>query len=206
MIAKLLTPVATATFSFVLSLALGVGLCWHAIVPLLQQTAAAHAPKEQTELKRKGWDFWTIEIENLSVELKGERERLHKEKDLLDQREARISAEEKELAKVRTDVEGLRKEIADRVIEITVDEQKNIRSLAQIYTNLSAPAVVAIFREMDDTTAVKILSLMKQDIVGPIFEQMSKTPAADGTPMARRAAILTEKIRLMKASKPASPS
>ena len=206
MIAKLLSPVVTAAFSLLLSLAVGVGLCWQAIVPLLQQAAAAHAPKEPTEFKRKGWDFWTIEIENLSAELKGERERLHKEKDLLDQREARITAEEKELAKVRTDVEGLRKEIADRVIEISADEQKNIRSLSQTYTNMGAPAVVAIFKEMDDTTVVKIISLMKSDIIGPILEQMSKTPGADGIPMARRAAILTEKLRLMKASKPATPS
>lgn len=206
MIAKLLHPVTTAAFSLVLSLVVGVGASWHSIVSLLQDAALARQPKEPSELKRKGWDFWTIEIENLSNELKGERERQHKQADLLDQRAARLAAEEKELAKVRTDIESLRKEIADRVIEISVDEAKNIRSLAQTYTNLSPKAVVAIFREMDDTTAVKILALMKSDVVGPIFEQMAQTAGADGTPMARRAAILSEKLRLMKASKPTSPS
>lgn len=206
MMTKLLSPAVTAAFGLLLSVAVGVGLCWQSIVPLLQQATAVHVPKEQTELKRKGWDFWTIEIENLSNELKGERERLHKQSDLLDQRAARLTAEEKELAKVRAEMEGIRKDIADRVIEISVDEQKNIRSLSQTYTNMDAKAVVAIFREMDDTTAVKILSLMKADIVGPIFETMSLTPGTDGTPMARRAAILSEKLRLMKATKPASPS
>ena len=58
--------------------------------------------------------------------------------------------------------------------------------------------------ELDDTTAVKILSLMKADIVGPIFEEMSKTATADGMPLARRAALLSEKLRLMKSSKQSS--
>ena len=207
MMTKLLNPAITAALGLCLSVAVGVGLCWRTLVPMLQQAAATvHPPEAQTELKRKGWDFWTIEIDNLSTELKGERERLHKESDLLDQRAARLAAEEKELAKVRADIEGLRKEIADRVIEISTDELKNIRSLSQTYTNLTPRAVVAIFREMDDTTAVKILSLMKADTVGPIFEQMSQTAGADGTSMARRAAILSEKLRLMKASKPATTS
>ena len=206
MIAKLLHPVATATFSLVLSLAVGLAASWRALGPLLAQASAAHVVKAPTELRKKGWDFWTIEIDNLSTELKGERERLHKQSDLLDQRAARAAAEEKELAKIRADIEALRKDIADRVIEITADEQKNIRTLSQTYANLTPRAVVAIFREMDDNTAVKILSLMKPDVVGPIFEQMSQTAGADGTPLARRAAILSEKLRLMKASKPASPN
>jgi hypothetical protein len=36
--------------------------------------------------------------------------------------------------------------------------------------------------------------------VGPIFEEMAKTSAPDGT-LARRAALLSEKLRLMKSSK-----
>src|SRR5258708_1438190 len=122
----------------------------------------------------------------------------------MDQRSARLVSEEKELAKVRSDIDTLRREIADRVIEITADEQKTLRALSQTYTNLTPRAAVAIFKERDDTTAVKILSLMKPDVVGLIFEQMSATANSDGTPLARRAAILSEKLRLMKASKPAA--
>jgi flagellar motility protein MotE (MotC chaperone) len=206
MISKLQNPIFAAAFSLALSVAVGVTLCARMIEPLLQQAVIASLPKEPTELKRKGWDFWTIEIENLSNELKDERARLHKEADQLDQRAARLSAEEKELAKVRSDIAAMRQEIADRVVEITADEQKNVRTLAQTYTNLTPRAVVAIFREMDDATAVKILSLMKPDVVGPIFEQMSLTAGADGTPLARRAAILSEKLRLVKASKPSTSS
>ena len=101
------------------------------------------------------------------------------------------------------DIEAMRAEIGRKVIEITADESKNLRTLAQTYSNLTPKGAVAILREMDDTTVVKILSLMKSDAVGPIFEEMAKTTAPDGT-LARRAALLSEKLRLMKAAR--SPS
>ena len=203
MITKLQNPVAALVLSLVLSVSLGVALCWRTAGPLLQLAAAARI-KPVASKKEKGWDFWTIEIENLSNELKEERARLHQQADLLDQRAARVTAEEKELGKIRADIETLRKEISGRVIEISADETKNLKTLAQTYTNLSPHAAVAILREMDDVTTVKILSLMKPDVVGALFEEMSRTPDNDGT-LARRAALLTEKLRLMKAAKPASP-
>ena len=204
MIAKLQNPIACASLGVVLSVGLGVGLSWRTLKPVIEQAAASRPAKEPTELKRKGWDFWTIEIENLSNELKEERERLKKQAELLDQRAARLGAEEKEFAKLRADVEALRKQIADKVIEISADESKNIRSLAATYSSLTPRGAVAILRELDDTTAVKILSLMKPDVVGPIFEEMAR--AGSDAPLARRAALLSEKLRLMKSSKPGSPS
>ena len=204
MIARLQHPLAYGPISLVLSLAVGVAACWQPITEMIAQASVPLPPVEGTELKKKGWDFWTIEIENLSEELRQERERLRKQADLLDQRAARLASEEKEFAKLRADVEALRNEIHLKVIEISVDEAANLRKLSQTYANLSPRAVVAIVREMDDNTAVKIFSLMKPDIVGPIFEEMSRG-SADGE-LARRAAILSEKLRLMKANKPAPTS
>ena len=130
---------------------------------------------------------------------------MKKQAELLEQRATRLAAEEKEFAKLRADIEGMRKQISDRFIEITADETKNIRSLAATYANLTPRAAVAILREMDDSTAVKILSVMKADIVGPIFEEMSKASSTD-TSLAKRAALLSEKLRLMKSSKSGSTS
>jgi len=203
MIAKLQNPILAAAVSLLISVALGAGVCARALGPLLEQAAAARAKKPVTELKQKGWDFWTIEIDNLSNELKDERGRLRKQSELLDQREVRMAAERKELAAIRGELDGMRHEIADKVITIRADEAKNLRSLAQTYTNLTPRAAVAIIREMDDVTAVKILYLMKPDVVGPIFEELSRTAGTDGT-LARRAAILSEKLRVMDNNKPAS--
>lgn len=206
MIAKLQSPFAAAGLGAMLSLAVGIFMSARVLEATLKQTAAAaaaEARKEPEELKRKGWDFWTIEIENLSNELKEERVRLKKQAELLDQRAARLAAEEKEFAKLRADVAAMRKEIADKVIEISADEAKNLRTLSQTYANLTPRAAVAIIKELDDTTAVKILSLMKADVVGPIFEEMSKASGAD-TALAKRAALLSEKLRLMKSTKSAT--
>ena len=190
-------------FGFVVSVGAGAALSWKALRPLVEAAAAVPAHPEPVELKKKGWDFWTIEIENLSNELKEERNRMRKQAEALEQRAARLAAEEKEFAKLRANIEALRKEIADKVIEITADEAKNLRALAQTYATLTPRAAVTILRELDDTTAVKILALMKPDTVGPIFEEMSKPSASDGQ-LARRAAMLSEKLRLIKASKPSS--
>jgi flagellar motility protein MotE (MotC chaperone) len=157
------------------------------------------------EKKAQGWDFWTIEIDNLASELKEEKSRQHKQADLLDQRSARLDAEKLELEKLRVSIETMRKEIGEKVIEIHADETRNLRALAQTYTNLTPRAAVAIIREMDDNTVVKILSLMKPDVIAPIFEEMSKTVDKDGL-LARRVAVLSEKLRLLKSTKTASNS
>jgi flagellar motility protein MotE (MotC chaperone) len=147
--------------------------------------------------RSQGWDFWTIEVENLTTELKDEKERLRKRSDDLDQREARLAAERKELDRIRTDDEAVCAELDARIVSIRSDEAKNLHSLAQTYTNLTPHAAVIILGEMDDPTAVKILSLMKPDVVGPIFEDMARTSGPDGA-LARRAAAFSDKLRLMK--------
>lgn len=205
MIAKLQSPVAFISASLVLSLAVGVAASWRALSSTLSQVAVVRPKEAPAELKQKGWDFWTIEIENLANELKEEKVRLKKEAELLDQRSTRLAAEEKEFAKIRAEVEAMQKQISDRVVEINADEAKNVRSLAATYTNLTPRAAVAIFREMDDSTAVKILSVMKADVVGPIFEEMSRSAGSD-TALAKRAALLSEKLRMMKSTKSGTSS
>lgn len=206
MISKLQNPIVVACLSVMLSVGMGVSLSWRALSAILeQQPPPKKHDMEPEELQRKGWDFWTIEMENLSSELKEERARLAKQAELLEQRAARVAAEEKEFAKLRAAVEVLRTQIEARIIEITADESKNIRGLAAAYTNLTPRAAVAILREMEDITAVKILSLMKADVIGPIFEEMSRPGEADSS-LVQRAAMLSEKLRLMKASKTGNPS
>ncbi len=204
MTALLRNPLVTAPVALVLALAVGFASFWRAAAPLLEQALLARAKAAATTKpkKEKGWDFWTIEIENLSNELKDERARVRKQSDLLDQREVRIAAERKELEAMRNELDGLRHDLADKVVSIRADEAKNLRGLSQTYTNLTPRAAVAIIRELDDATVVKILFLMKPDVVGPIFEEMSRTAGSDGT-LARRVAILSEKLRVMNGSKPA---
>jgi flagellar motility protein MotE (MotC chaperone) len=195
-------PAIVSVLALVLGAAAGLLPLWHAGDQLVTQALALRSAKAKHN-KAQGWDFWTIEIDNLASELKEEKARLGKQAELLDQRTARLAAEQQELDKVRSSVEATRKEIGERVIEITADEARNLRTLAQTYTNLTPRAAVAIIREMDDVTVVKILALMKPEVVAPIFEEMSKASDRDSV-LARRAAVLSEKLRLMKTVKTAS--
>jgi flagellar motility protein MotE (MotC chaperone) len=193
-------PAIVAALGIFAGTAVGIGWFWRAADTLVMHAIASLPPKPIEESRVQGWDFWTIEIDGLASELKEERARLRQQAELLNQRAARVAAEQQELAKIRTDLEAMRTEIVRKIIEVTADESKNLRTLAQTYSGLTPKGAVAILREMDDTTIVKILSLMKSESVGPIFEEMAKTSAPDGT-LARRAALLSEKLRLMKSSK-----
>jgi flagellar motility protein MotE (MotC chaperone) len=203
---KLTNPIVAAVLAIIMGTGTGLYTFWRAAGAVLEQ-AVKNVPHSKEAVpaaeRERGWNFWTIEIENLANELKGERDRQHKLGEQLDHRETQMAAERQELNKIRTEIEGLRQEIATKVVEINADELKNIRGLAQTYSTLTPHAAVAIIREMDDTMAVKILSVMKPDVVAPIFEEMSKTAGADG-PMARRAALLSDRLRLMKTAKASS--
>jgi flagellar motility protein MotE (MotC chaperone) len=204
MISRLQSPVFVALLALFAGLGTGVGWFWKSADPLVAAARlAAIKPPPVAPEREKGWDFWTVEIDNLSSELKGEKARLRKEGEQIELRAARLAAEQQELDKVRSELEGMRREIDEKTIQISADEAKNLRSLAQTYANLSPRAAVAIIAEMDDVTVVKIFSLMKPDVVAPIFEEMSRStgPGLAGA-AARRAAVLSEKLRLMKSSKP----
>ncbi len=179
--------------------AAGLYPIWKSGAKLVESIVVARAIAEK-EKKAQGWDFWTIEIDNLASELKDEKARLRQVAEQLDLRAARLDSEQQELDGLRKEIERMRTEISEKVIEINNDESKNLRTLAQTYGNLSPTAAVAIIRELDDKTAVKILSLMKPEVVSPIFEEMSRSNSNDG-PMARRAALIFEQMRLLKSKK-----
>jgi flagellar motility protein MotE (MotC chaperone) len=202
---KLTSPLVAAILGLVLGLGTGLFTFYRAAQVAFDRAVslAPHKDKLINEERERGWNFWTIEIEELANELKGERDRIRKQSEQLDRREAQLASERQELNKVRTEIEGIRQEIAAKIIEVNADESKNIRSLASTYTSLTPKAAVAIIRELDDVTVVKILSVMKADVVAPIFEEMSRTAGPDGS-LAKRAAILSDRIRLIKSTKTAA--
>ena len=202
---KLTSPLVAAILGLVLGLGTGLFTFYRAAQVAFDRAVslAPHKDKLINEERERGWNFWTIEIEELANELKGERDRIRKQGEQLERREAQLASERQELNKVRTEIEGIRQEIAAKIIEVNADESKNIRSLASTYTSLTPKAAVAIIRELDDVTVVKILSVMKADVVAPIFEEMSRTAGPDGS-LAKRAATLSDRIRLIKSTKTAA--
>ena len=201
---KLANPIVVIVLGLVFGVGTTLGVLMQASSRLLAgaaAVAAAHKAAKTGAEPEKHWDFWTVEMENLANDLKEERALLKQRSEQLDQREARMQLELQELEKTRQQIEAMRTAIDQRLAEVTAGEATNLKKLAQTYSVLTPKAAVTIFREMDDTMVVKLLALMKPDVVGAIFEEMSKQSASDPA-LAKRAAQLSERLRLIKVYKP----
>jgi flagellar motility protein MotE (MotC chaperone) len=133
-----------------------------------------------------------------------------REASLLEQQK-RLASERLELERTRASLEIMRKQVDEYITEAkrlqmkanseeAAMETKNLKTLVQTYSNMSPKACVAILREMEDATAVKILALMKVDVVASLFEEMAKQAAGDPQ-MAKRAAKLSEGVKNQRSSK-----
>jgi hypothetical protein len=196
-------PIVLIVLGLILGVGTGLGAFWKAAAPLVQQARLAKVKAVNEGKPDAPWDFWTIEIENLAGELKDMKAALKKREEELATREARLIAERQELLKQRAELEALRTDIGKSMTEIQADEMKNLKNLVSLYSNLTPKATLTVFKEMDDVTVVKLLALMKPDVMSPLFEEMTKQAGSDPT-MAKRAAVFTEKLRLMKSAKTAN--
>lgn len=173
---------------------------------VLPEVAALRTPAsllpDKTGVPPRLWSFRTDAIDELIRELHAEREKVAEDGKAAITMQARAASERAELEKKRAEIQALRDEIEQRVVEIQEQEIRNLKTLAQTYSVMNASAAVAILREMDENSAVKILATMKVDRVGPILGEMAKTPDRAGEEtMARRAARITDKLRLLKPAK-----
>jgi flagellar motility protein MotE (MotC chaperone) len=197
-------PWFAAVLIVLLQPAVALFLVWKSAPAIVATLTAAAAPVEEPmrpKEARAPWNMWTPEIEKIAAELKDARAALQEREQAVAMREARIAAEQTELARTRKEIELQRAEIGRLLTEISTDEMKNLKSLAQTYSGLTPKGAVAIFNEMDDTTVVKILALTKSDVVAAVFEEMAKDKSEKSN-LAQRAAVLSERLRLMKSTKP----
>jgi len=146
------------------------------------------------------FDFLTQSIDDLVANLQEERAKVEERERLMEDLEERLNSEREELIRLRSEIETYRDELASKVFELEASEEKNLKSLATTYANISPEAAVAIFAEMDDVFVVKIMSYMPVDAVAPIFQSMSRIQGEDG-PMSERVARFSEMMRLKIDSK-----
>ena len=183
--------------------ALSLGTTTVLLLPELDALGAGKVVvPDKTGVPPRLWSFKTDAVDELIKELGAERGKLADDQKSAVTMQSQAASERAELEKKRTEIQALRDEIDQRVVEIQEQELKNLKTLAQIYSAMNPPAAVAILREMDENAAVKILATMKVDRVGPILGDMAKAADRAGEEtMARRAARITDKLRLLKPAK-----
>ncbi len=164
-------------------------------------------PVELTKLPPRLWNFNSDAVSQLIADLNSGREKLAADQKGVTTLKAQLDAEKAELEKLRTELQQMRLEIDERVLEIQDSEIKNLKTLAQTYSAMPPVQAVAIFREMDENTIVKVLACMKVDKTGPILGEMGKIQEKAGEEsMAKRAARISDKLRLIKPLKKETPA
>jgi len=141
------------------------------------------------------WYFKTEEIDKYVDELKERETDLDEREASLKNLEAHLAVEREELEDLKTEIERRHKALSDQIMIVRKNEITNLRTLANSYSNITPAAAVAIFEEMDDALVVKIISLMKPDVVALILEELAKNGANDPASI-KRAAQLSEELRL----------
>jgi flagellar motility protein MotE (MotC chaperone) len=194
---------------------LGVGLSSYVVlkrIPEYAAMAAAMRPKPKIVPSHLPDRPPPVDVTSKAVsELKLAKDQLAVREAAMLEQQKRMGSERLELERTRADIDLMRKQVEgylteakglnDKVrAEDAVSELKNLKTLVQTYSAMSPKSTVAIMLQMEDASAVKILALMKVDVVAGIFEEMGKQAAGDPL-MAKRAAKLAEGVKNYRSPK-----
>ena len=194
---------------------LGVGLSSYVVlkrIPEYAAMAAAMRPKPKVIPSHVPDRLPPVDVTSRAVsELKLAKDQLAVREAAMLEQQKRMGSERLELERTRADIDLMRKQVEgylteakglnDKVrAEDAVSEMKNLKTLVQTYSAMSPKSTVAIMLQMEDASAVKILALMKVDVVAGIFEEMGKQAAGDPL-MAKRAAKLAEGVKNYRSPK-----
>jgi len=143
------------------------------------------------------WYLKTTELDRFVEELNERRKAIEIKELSLRNLEARIATEKEELKSLKEEIERRHELLSQQIITVRANEAANLRVLAQSYSEMDPASTVRIFTHMENALVVKILSLMKPEIVAAVFGEMSKPgDRPENQAMIRRAAVLTEQLRL----------
>jgi hypothetical protein len=168
---------------------------------LTQPVHMVATPSTKVLVERKQliyWNFHTTEINKMILDLADQRAALQKREESVAADEARIISERKENERIRDEINRTRKELTGYIVEIKSDEIVHLREQVSILSNMAPENIVAVFNEKSDSEVVKILALMKPDMVAQILEAMMAQPAEPNkpTPQKHAAALLDALKRL----------
>jgi flagellar motility protein MotE (MotC chaperone) len=137
------------------------------------------------------WKFRNPEFDQWVSQIKDERAALALREEQLKDWETRLTAENREISTVTQTVTKLQEQFDQRVLQFKDQEAANAKKQIKVIADMSPEGAAAMLNELSDDDATKLLYLMRPDISGPILDAMSK----QGTGQARRAALITERLK-----------
>ncbi len=139
------------------------------------------------------WKFKNPEFEQWVAELKMEKSDLDTRAQQLDELQTRLAAQEQEFTAATQQVYQLQSEFDQNVVRIKAQESVNLTKEAKMIQGMSSDGAANMIGQMQDDDVVRLLSVMKPDQAGQLLDTISKL----GPPQAKRAAALTERLRMV---------
>ena len=151
-----------------------------------------HKGAEPPVLLGASWEFTNPEADQLIAELKDQKQALEERQRQLDEWSVRLQAERTELNQVTQAVWQLQSDFDKSVVRVNDEETANLKRLAKVYAAMTPATAATVLGQMDDAVVVKIMLFMKESETAAILETLAK----QGAPDAKRAAAISEHLRL----------
>jgi flagellar motility protein MotE (MotC chaperone) len=135
------------------------------------------------------WKFRNPEIDQWVAQIKDERESLATREQQLQEWEARLAAESRELSSVTQAVSKVQADFDQRVLLFKDQEKENLKKQLKVVAGMSPEGAAAMLNEIPDDDVTKLLFAMKPDNSAAILDAMSKLGQA------RRAAALAQRLK-----------
>ena len=156
--------------------------------PVIPRPAAVVAK----EALKPSWEFSNPELDQLISDLRAQKDALATREQQLNELAIRLKAEREEIGVVTQNVGRLQAEFDKNVVRVKDEEVANLKKLAKIYAAMTPEGATNILKELRDDDVVRIFSFMKDSETAPILELL----AGQGTEQAKRAAKITERLRM----------
>lgn len=116
------------------------------------------------------------EIEVLQ-QLSERRKELNKRAAKLDEREQLLQAAQKRLKKDIARLESLKEKIQELLIDYDDQQDKQVKRLVNIYSNMDAEAAARIFEDLEMNVLLKVVDRMNERATAPILAEMKSKKA-----------------------------
>lgn len=158
-------------------------------LPLGQATLAVREPLPAED--EPSWKFHNPDIDQWVSQIRDEREALALREQQLKEWEARLVAENREIASITQAVARVQMEFDKRALTFSEQQKDNLKKQLKVISDMTPDGAVALFNEMPDEEVTRLLYSLKPDISGAILDAMSKPGGAS----AKRAAALAERLK-----------
>jgi hypothetical protein len=138
------------------------------------------------------WAFQNPEVDLLIAELRKEKDSLTAKEKELNDLATRLQTERGELNQLTQTVQQVQTEFDQNVTHVREQETANLKKLAKMYATMTPEGAAAVFKALDDTAVVKVLTFMKDSETAAVLEVLARQNDTE----AKRVAGISERLRL----------